>query len=138
MKIDTKKTLLLVILASLFIFSGCKKYEDGPYLSFKSKLNRLEGEWRIVTLNGDDVFSNIPKLYFKFEKDGTFYRTEKTDIDTYTDQGTWIWSNHKEVIEVALRYSDVVEKFDYQITKLTTSSLWIKDNEANRMEFQKE
>jgi len=138
MRINSVKTTLLVLVATLFIFSGCKKYEDGPYISFKSKMKRLEGEWRIVKLNGDDVFSNYPRLYFKFEEDGKFFRTEKGENYTQTYEGTWVWESRKEIIEVDLRYPDFIERFDYRVSKLTSGELWIEDNDINDMQFQKE
>jgi len=111
MKKSSLKTLLFVLTVSLFVFSGCKKYEDGPLISFKSKMKRLEGEWRLVYLNGDDVFSIPPKLYFKFEEDGTFTRTEVGEDNTVSYKGTWVWESHKEIIEVDLRYPDYMERF---------------------------
>lgn len=46
------KTHLLFILTILFLlpFSGCKKYEEGPLLSFRSPENRIEGRWDIDKL----------------------------------------------------------------------------------------
>lgn len=46
------KTPLLFILTILFLlpFSGCKKYEEGPLLSFRSPENRIEGRWDIDKL----------------------------------------------------------------------------------------
>lgn len=138
MKKSSLRTLLFVLSVSLFVFSGCKKYEDGPYISFKSKMKRLEGEWRLVYLNGDDVFSIPPKLYFKFEEDGTFTRTEVDEIGTVSFKGTWVWESHKEIIEVDLRYPGYTERTDYRISKLTTDALWIEDNHINDFQFQKE
>jgi len=138
MKKNNLKILLFVLSVSLFIISGCKKYEDGPYLSFKSKMKRLEGEWRLVYLNGDDVFSVPPKLYFKFEEDGTFTRTEVDDNGTVSYKGTWIWESRKEIIGVDLRYPDNIERIDYRISKLTADALWIEDNDINDYKFQKE
>lgn len=132
------KSLIFILSVSLFIFSGCKKYEDGPLLSFKSKVNRLEGEWRIVYVNGDDVFSDYPRIYFKFDKDGNFFRTEKGEDYTHTDQGTWVWESRKEIIEVDLIYTNYRERIDYRISKLTSGELWIEDNHINDLKFQKE
>ncbi len=137
MKKSSLKTLLFVISVSLFVFTGCKKYEDGPLISFKSKMKRLEGEWRLVYQNGDDVFSIPPKLYFKFEEDGTFTRTEVGD-NTISYTGTWVWESRKEIIEVDLRSPDNIERIDYRISKLTSDALWIEDNYINDYQFQKE
>ncbi len=40
--------LVIVILLGLMIFSpGCKKGEDDPFLSFRTRTNRLTGEWKL-------------------------------------------------------------------------------------------
>jgi len=39
------KKLLLVLACGLMILQSCKKYEDGPAFSLRSKAARLEGKW---------------------------------------------------------------------------------------------
>jgi hypothetical protein len=53
MQKNSLKTFLFVLSVTLFLLAGCKKYEDGPYLSFKSKSKLLEGEWKLVKVNGE-------------------------------------------------------------------------------------
>ena len=38
----------MVLLLSSVVFSACKKYEEGPGLSLKSKNARLTGEWELT------------------------------------------------------------------------------------------
>ncbi len=48
------KKLLLFVACGLLIFQSCKKYEDGPSFSLRSKASRLEGKWGVEKriLNG--------------------------------------------------------------------------------------
>jgi hypothetical protein len=39
----------------MFVVSSCSKYEDGPWLSFKSPEKRLLGLWEITELKIDEV-----------------------------------------------------------------------------------
>lgn len=34
---------------------GCSKYEDGPWISFRSVLDRIEGEYEVVYLSKNDI-----------------------------------------------------------------------------------
>ena len=61
-----KKHLFFIIFICFFLFT-CKKYEDGPLISFKKAETRITGEWDIYKfyVNGNDssyIFKN--KYYF--------------------------------------------------------------------------
>ncbi len=38
------KTIILIIIFNIIIL-GCSKYEEGPFISFRSKKERIAGEW---------------------------------------------------------------------------------------------
>lgn len=42
------KIILAVLLA--IIINGCKKYEEGPFISLRSKNQRIEGNWKVKSL----------------------------------------------------------------------------------------
>jgi len=42
-----KKKILFLTL-SIAILVGCKKYEDGPFISFRTKRARVEGNWNVT------------------------------------------------------------------------------------------
>jgi len=56
------KKILFIILLSTAILSGCKKYEEGPYISFRPDNRRLMGEWLVT----EYISNGIDSLqYFK-------------------------------------------------------------------------
>lgn len=61
-----KKYVLLWIGIAVFMSTACKKYEEGPAISFRSAKNRIEGDWTLVsgTVDGENIY--------------------KTHIDTFT------------------------------------------------------
>lgn len=87
--------LFLFSIMTLFIV-GCKKYDEGPSLSLRTKMSRITGEWTLKTWssNGKDMinyygeysdltcFSNSTVIYrneyitsketWKFDKNGDF------------------------------------------------------------------
>jgi hypothetical protein len=53
-----KYVLLLSIGIAVFMATGCKKYEEGPAISFRSAKSRIEGDWILVsgTIDGENAF----------------------------------------------------------------------------------
>lgn len=88
------KQFLLLIFAMILLsfFSSCMKYEDGPFVSFKSEQNRLQGEWllKYFTVNGTDSLEFYNNYYgqecmFSFRRFG--------DENSYSDPYEIIWGD---------------------------------------------
>lgn len=114
------RIVILIVFASV-IFSGCRKGEEDPFFSFKSRTNRLCGKWRITEMSrhiyvGTDptfydkyelqVKGNQGKMYYEgfevdvysyiesweFNRDGTYIiNTEVSNIKSF-NKGTWTWN----------------------------------------------
>ncbi|HBS85713.1 MAG: hypothetical protein A2W91_13580 [Bacteroidetes bacterium GWF2_38_335] len=50
-----KKIFLLLLLIPVFILPSCKKGEDDPFLSFRSRDNRVTGSWNLASLIGSNT-----------------------------------------------------------------------------------
>lgn len=59
-----KMQLKLLLLLLIITFSGCKKYEEGPTISFRSKKSRIVGNWNV------EVYAN------NFNLRGTSYNDQ--------------------------------------------------------------
>jgi hypothetical protein len=63
MKNKNKISLLALLFIALTLTSiqGCKKYEDGPAISLRSRSARLSNTWRVENykVNGDDYTSLV-------------------------------------------------------------------------------
>ncbi|MCI5056331.1 MAG: hypothetical protein MRY83_09490 [Flavobacteriales bacterium] len=118
-----KKPLFLAI-CLLSIIVSCKKYEDGPILSLKTKNNRLKGTW--VLLDEADFRNAQYHLIFDFEKSGKITYIENLGIPVI---GTWEWSDDKEYILI----DDFGFIYPYKILRLTKTDLWLED--INRWEY---
>jgi hypothetical protein len=70
----TKTLLIITILAFTTIFTGCKKYEEGPkFITLRSVKNRLtNGEWKLenLTIGGIDstTYYNANGFTYDFTK----------------------------------------------------------------------
>ncbi len=130
------KQLIPLALFAALIVAACKKYEEGPAISLRSKKKRVEGVWKIdkkfdaqeeqLQLTSDDL-----KVRWEFED--TIYR----EIYSGTTQisGTWEFTESKE--RILVNYEDTTGKYtlDYRILRLTNSDLWLKFEDSTKIYF---
>jgi hypothetical protein len=107
--------------------SSCKKYEDGPILSLRSKKERISNVWVIesATRNGVDVTNNYKDYILTMTKSGGATLQLKvdffgTDVFLQTD-GTWSLEELNNNLRLDFENND----FDryYKITKLKEKEL---------------
>jgi hypothetical protein len=118
-------TILLIIGAT---FNACKKYEDGPMISLRTKKARISGDWKIqnATFNNVDITPLMPPNYtFDIEKDGKYKLTTDT-IET----GTWKFGEDKDDVYFDQDGPGAVETA-YHILKLKNKDLWLKNTASN-------
>lgn len=116
----TKKNIsfvlsMLIVLGVSTTFTGCKKGENDPFLSLKSRKARISGEWTLVsgsetsTYNSGGVAGSSSTTYTEtsyisngtsypysekmtIEKDGTYEIEVIDDGDFYTITGNWFFA----------------------------------------------
>lgn len=110
---------------------ACKKYEEGPAVSLKSKKERIANTWKIdrATDDGEDVTENFDQYTLMLTKDGDAtlnarYSWGDVDIIVETD-GTWEFDDKKE--EIHFNYEDDDADVNYQILKLKEDELWLRE-----------
>ncbi len=121
-----KKNIAILMLAVVAVFavSSCKKYEEGPGFSLRSKAGRLDNTWELdmVKLNGKDVTTSykaiVPDLLMVIKKDGTYEITAGGDRET----GTWTFDSKKEKITTTDNASKTVEV--WAILRLASDEFW--------------
>jgi hypothetical protein len=129
-----KKSLILLlpfILICLLAVS-CRKYEDGPGISFLSKKNRLYGYWNMEKWIENHVEQTSQLQFqhkFGFAKDGTYYYSFYDPPSGYTINfmGTWEFKNQKQ--QLVLGLDDPINGMEYQvwdILRLTSKELWLE------------
>lgn len=155
------KKLSIYLILFVLVFSGCKKYEEGPLISLRSKEKRLCQEWSITKAlyNGevDDDFDE-GYYYWDIRTDGDLvvsigYEWDGV-IETESFTLTWEWSDDKEAIfvtetyEYKNAYQKLFKKFkntyesetvQCNIIKLKYNELileYSEDGDSYRMEFE--
>ena len=120
-----KNRIITLITLFLIIFSfSCSKYEDGPILSFRSKMKRIEGTWKyesiIYTDQNITVTDDLPKDEFTFSEDGSY-----SDNLGYT--GTWDFSGTVDLTITKSKDTSNIE-FTQEIIRLAKKQLWLRSN----------
>jgi hypothetical protein len=113
--------MALCVIASLF--SECKKYPDGPQISFRSRATRIVATWYIDKYLFNDNDSTTAHLKFvgdfyalSIEKNGSFM-----EYGNFPDQGTCQFEDKHESF---YRIGAQVQKFT--ILRLEYKSMWLK------------
>ncbi len=123
-----KLTFFIVIFMTVM---ACHKYENGPFISFRSVKNRVIGNWKLVgyTVNGQDQLDSLLGGYdymWKFKEDKTLERLIRANQPI---EGTWEISSDNNVI-VTLKMINVngggvyYEKDTLNLTRLTNKEMW--------------
>lgn len=129
-----KRSILSAALVGVLLvcIAGCGKYDSGPGISLRSKVNRLKGNWirTSITINSDPLL-NPSELAIEFEKEGNFNSLSTDNLDTIdATNGSWRFVNDKESLEITA-VSQVVAPGDtsiavWDIQRLTKEELWIE------------
>lgn len=87
----TKKIISALLLTTILL-SSCKKYEDGPAISLRSKKARVEGSWDLTlfTINNENGLSQTYTDTYNCSSSGSFIYTEEYKITSF------IWTFKKE------------------------------------------
>ena len=135
-------TYILICSIGATLLGGCKKYEEGPYLTFISKKERISNIWRVTYFedndpNGEGYPVLIQKFYkykvvITIEKEGAINIKKLEDDDdkeVITYKGQWNFSNKNN--DLYWTWDEVVEDFEvvfndystWEIRKLTEDEI---------------
>jgi hypothetical protein len=110
-------------------FTSCKKYDYGPFISFKSKENRIVNKWKLVKVikeNQDETYfylHGIKEFCIEFKSDGSLTKniTDSSGKTFYSEE-KWSFDHDKMGINAVF---DNYHKLYYSIQKLTSKELWL-------------
>ena len=147
MKKQIKKLILIAVGGVLLI--ACKKYDEGPALTLRSKKARVANTWVFESymLDGVDstAFYAVEGTELTLDKEGnatgTQIRTNGIDFDTSNFTGTWEFAENDEVFGMILT-DDVTLEIDtnwWWIRKLKNKEFWLEeeDNGQGGIEYFK-
>lgn len=125
----------LGLLCCLLTLGACKKYDEGPTFSLRTKEERISNTWRfgLAFRNG----KNITDLYSKYElqllKGGEtkliMHYTSLNFNRSHETRGRWDLTNSKR--DLKLDFEDDNADNTYIIKKLKEKELWLIDEDEN-------
>ncbi len=132
--------ILLLFISLAGVFSTCKKYPDGPLISFLSKQKRVRGEWQVesFTVNGVDSTTQLSCDYFMFGPSSGDER-QYVALGCSTGgsiNGVWNFTDNKKDLTIYGNPSSNLGKtpfvtfssLDWEIQRLTDKQMWLKIN----------
>jgi hypothetical protein len=114
------KNLLIPIL-TILLFTGCKKYNEGPAITFRTPEARLTREWNNHRWkeNGGEA-KNWEPVKVTFKENGEWEQVHPCCITT----GTWKFSKSKDSILISLGIPNKGNAdITYRIVELTNDKL---------------
>jgi hypothetical protein len=128
----TRTTIFTLICLSAFIFS-CNKYEDGPFISFKSVEKRIAGDYNVdkYMINGEVISltdQGISQYRVVYNEDGT----GKTYITINSSEqiSDFEWETDEKNEKIRERFLGLNQEWsawsEYnQIKRLTKDEFWV-------------
>lgn len=134
MKTKNNVSKFIALVSGLMIITniGCKKYEDGPMLSFRSRTERVANTWKVdnYKLNGTDFTSLVAGYTETFNTDGNY----SYSWGILSGTGKWEFQNNNK--EIKISGIDKQSSETLYIQKLEEKQFWYYYFDGNdRKEF---
>ena len=132
---------LICIITSVLLLTECKKYPEGPSVSFRSKKERIANTWKLSKYyeNNVDLTSNFNTAYTKFTftttKGGDYTITrEFYGFANTSETGTWTFSSNKKtfiLLPTSISVGTLPSSSSWQILKLYENEMWLRNIDSN-------
>lgn len=132
------KKIVYFLIISLITLSSCKKYEEGPAFSLRTKKARLSNAWlteKTIDSNGNEkVFCDKDRdaLTTVFFKDGRYSFRYETSFFLILNDGKWAFTDDKEHVVISVEGEPDVE---WEIIKLKNKSIALKKEDGTTHYF---
>jgi hypothetical protein len=122
---------LTLIIGLFMLLMACHKYENGPFISFRSVKSRVIGNWKLVayTVDGEDQLDSLvddQEFWWRFKED---YTLEKDMGGTKPITGEWEIDENNDIVvtlkvETSVAGDFYMEKDTLYLTRLTNKEMW--------------
>jgi hypothetical protein len=132
-KINMKKLsiyLSILILAFTAISSSsCKKGDDDPVVSFRTRKDRFTNTWTLTKYEKNGAAQDISgaKYIYDVRNDNTLKQTIQGSVFGFPTEsvkdGTWAFVNDEEDVTITIEGSATT----YNVQRLASDELWLKE-----------
>lgn len=117
-----RTTFLLAIFVSITFttFESCKKYPDGPLISFHTRAERVANTWKVDNYkkNGTDYTSLLSGYTETYTKNGNY----SYSLGSISGAGVWAFQNNDK--EIKLTGTSNQDNYTMVILKLEEKEFW--------------
>jgi hypothetical protein len=124
---------LTFIIGLFMLLMACHKYENGPFISFRSVKKRVIGNWKLKEYKIGDVdrtdsISAGEEIWWRFKED---YTLERDFNYGKTITGEWeLDSDHNVIVTLKMPLTAdgqyYYEKDTLNFTRLTNKEMWVE------------
>jgi len=127
-----KKLLFALTLPIILFGLSCKKYEEGPQISFISDLNRISQTWALVS----ETSSGTTTSYTVEESpESLTFKSDSTGEATYTILGistslSFAWE-FIDNTQLTMSFNGLAGSTTTTITKLSSKEMWLRESDGD-------
>jgi len=133
-------SVLFFAFVILISISSCRKYEEGPNVSLRTKKARITNNWKYESALVNGVEVSLDPYYAKqkhyFYRDGKYIQTiiDPITLEARNLQGNWtLYDNDKKIaITVKVPPANLDSTMDYNILKLFEKQMWLRTTDNSR------
>lgn len=119
----------LIVALALTGIAGCKKYEEGPSLSLRSRTARVANTWKMekVMYNSTDITGSLTSINYTetYDKDGNY------SYSSNSSSGSGQWSFQNDDTEIKRNGVSSQSTETLKILKLKEKSFWYSYTDGN-------
>lgn len=121
-------TALIVATTITIILPSCKKGDDDPIISLKTRNERFTNTWTLTKYEKNGVSQDLNGATYVYNafNNGTLTRTIEGSIFGFptrmVNEGTWSFLNDDEDVKIIITNETVI----YNIQRLASKELWLK------------
>lgn len=127
----------LIVMVSI---SSCRKYEEGPNISLRTKKARVTNNWKYESAQVDGVEVSLNPYYAKqkhyFYRDGKYIQTiiDPITLEARNLQGTWVLYDHDKKMAITTKNfsGNIDSTTNYSILKLFEKQMWLRTTDNSR------
>ena len=127
---STKMMLVALIIATTIvtILPSCKKGDDDPIVSLRTRKDRFTNTWTLVKYEKNGVSQDLNGATYIYNafNEGTLTRTIEGTVFGFparvVSDGTWSFLNDDEDVKIIINNDTVI----YNIQRLANKELWLK------------
>lgn len=120
---------LVILIIAATSFTSCKKGDDDPLISLKTRKDRFTNTWNLVRYEKNGVSQDLTGTTYVYAvaNNGTLTRTVEGTVFGFATKdvsnGVWTFINDDEDVQITFGTTVTI----YGIQRLATKELWLKE-----------